>query len=110
MNIIADGSIEIITKGSFLDQGYKVDVAVIRVKGKLMNEWLKCNRQPDCLEYVDNPDGLQQALESGQKIWRPGSIRCRSLWASPVSRMCLIRMALALVYGIIQARFSRWYI
>ena len=59
--------IEIITSGSFVDQGYKITTSVIRVLGDLMLEYLAANRQPDCLQYIDDQAGLQQALADLQK-------------------------------------------
>lgn len=62
MNITVKGDIEIIAEGSFVDQGYKINTAVIRIKGELMKKWQECNRQPDCMRYVDDQEGFQQAL------------------------------------------------
>ena len=65
--------IEIITSGSFVDQGYKITTSIIRLSGGLMNEWLAANRQPDCLQYIDNQEGLQQAIaemQDKQEAWQ----------------------------------------
>ena len=65
--------IEIITSGSYIDQGVKITTSVIRLSGGLMNEWLAANRQPDCLQYIDNQEGLQQAIaemQDKQEAWQ----------------------------------------
>lgn len=59
--------IEVITSGLFVNQGYKITTSVIRVFGSLMNEYLVANNQPDCLQYIDDQAGLQQALADLQK-------------------------------------------
>ena len=65
--------IEIIASGSFVDQGVKITTSIIRLSGGLMNEWLATNRQPDCLQYIDNQEGLQRAIaemQDKQEAWQ----------------------------------------
>jgi len=64
--------IEIVTSGTFIDQGWKITTSIIRVFGDLMNEWLVSNRQPDCLQYIDDQEGLRQAIadqRARQEAW-----------------------------------------
>jgi len=108
--LIMSKEIEIITNGTFIDRGWKITTSIIRLFGDLMNEWLESNRQPDCLQYIDDQAGLQQAILTSGPGKRLGSARCSRKWELSANQMCLPRTDLVSVYGIIPVKFSRWCI
>ena len=65
--------VEVISTGSFVDLGYIITTTVIRLFGDLKKEYLRVNRQPDCLDYIDDLPGLNQALadmQEQQEAWQ----------------------------------------